>query len=139
MRPASVCGWIRSAVYLALPETFSGPSTRGTWPPMFKTRAISFMGEPRGAQKRRSLPHCTLCSVQCGFSSCALPASWAARLAGGQQRGGMLHGLDDLHVACAAADVAAKRLADFPLAGPRIAPQQSGRRGDETGRAVAAL
>src|SRR5207244_930872 len=53
--------------------------------------------------------------------------------------GRVLHRLDDLHVAGAAADVAAERLADFVLARAGIAAQQPGRRHDEAGRAIAAL
>ena len=53
--------------------------------------------------------------------------------------GRMLHGLDDLHVARAAADVAAERFPDLALAGLRIAPQQARRGHDEARRAVAAL
>src|SRR5262245_15084238 len=55
------------------------------------------------------------------------------------QRGGVLDRLDDLHVAGAAADVAAERFADVRLGGMWIAPQQTGRRHDEAWRAIAAL
>src|SRR5581483_6078291 len=72
MRPASVCGAIRSAVYLARPDTFSGPSTIGTWVPMLCMGAISFMGECRRAQKRSALRRCARQSAQCGFAFCAL-------------------------------------------------------------------
>src|SRR5580692_10154234 len=55
------------------------------------------------------------------------------------QRSGMLHRFDDFDVAGAAADVAAERVADFVVGRPRIAPQQSRRRHDESRRAIAAL
>ena len=58
---------------------------------------------------------------------------------GRMQRGGVLHRLDDFDVAGAAANVAAERVADFVVGRPRIAPQQSGRRHDESRRAIAAL
>ncbi len=60
-------------------------------------------------------------------------------LARRQQAGGMLHRLDDLHVAGAAADVAAERRPDLVLARARIAAQEAGGRHDEARRAVAAL
>src|SRR6516225_3830275 len=51
----------------------------------------------------------------------------------------MLHRLDDFHVTRAAANVAAERLAYFSLARIGISPQESGRRHDVAGRAIAAL
>ena len=47
--------------------------------------------------------------------------------------------LDDLHVASAAADVAAERGGDFASLGDGFAAQEAGRRHDEPLRAVAAL
>src|SRR5262249_38646966 len=65
--------------------------------------------------------------------------SWGSRLAGRQQAGGVLDGVDDLHVAGAAADVAAQRLPDLVLARARIAAQQAGGGHDEARCAIAAL
>ena len=53
--------------------------------------------------------------------------------------GRVSHRLDDLHVAGAAADVGAERLADVVIARMRIAAQQADRRHDESRRAIAAL
>ncbi len=52
---------------------------------------------------------------------------------------GQPHGVEDLRVAGAAAEVAGERLADLVVRRVRAAPQQIGRRDDEPGRAEAAL
>src|SRR5581483_8041266 len=49
------------------------------------------------------------------------------------------HGVDDLHVARAAAEVAGERLADLVVRRARVAAQQVDGRDDEAGRAEAAL
>src|SRR4029079_9891775 len=61
------------------------------------------------------------------------------RCSGGVKLGRIGHRLDDFHIAGAAADVAAECFADFVFARTRVAPQQTGRRHDESRRAVAAL
>src|SRR5512134_320199 len=70
---------------------------------------------------------------------CALQASWAHCLTRVQQRRRVLNGLDDLHVAGAAADVAAERLANLGLGRPGVSAQEPRGGHDEAGRAVAAL
>src|SRR5580692_12047632 len=55
------------------------------------------------------------------------------------QRRRVLHRLDDFDVAGAAANIAAERVADLVVGRPRIAPQQSRRRHDESRRAITAL
>src|SRR5262245_42201280 len=62
-----------------------------------------------------------------------------ARLARGQQSGGVLYRLDDLHIAGAAADVAAQRLADFPFSRMGVATQQPGGSHNEARCAIPAL
>src|SRR5262245_41233834 len=73
-----------------------------------------------------------------GHSPVAEP-SWRPRLVARQQVGGELHRLDDLHIAGAAADVAAERLADLRFGRARVAAQEAGRSHDEARRTVAAL
>src|SRR6185436_13785841 len=70
----------------------------------------------------------------CGWAS---PRSW--RDPGRVELGGILHRLDDLHIAGAAADVAAERFHDLVVARMRIGAQQPGGRHDEARGAVAAL
>src|SRR4051812_15868537 len=53
--------------------------------------------------------------------------------------GGVSHRLDNLHIAGAAANVAAERGADIGFTRTRIAAQESRRRHDEARRAIAAL
>src|SRR5258705_4646862 len=59
--------------------------------------------------------------------------SWLETIGG--ERSGMLHRLDDFHIAGAAADVAAERLADVVIGWIRVAPEQI--RGCHPGTCVA--
>src|SRR5688572_23078009 len=63
--------------------------------------------------------------------------SWRDALCAERRR--VSHRFDDLHIASAAADVGAECLANVVITRPWIPPQQSNRRHDEAGRAVAAL
>src|SRR4249919_741413 len=116
MRPASWPAPRMSAVYLARPETFSGPSIIGTYEPMLCAGVGLFMASPVG--KRAG-------------------ASWRDALS--TERHGKFHRLDDFHVTGAAADIAAERVQDFRIGRIRVFPQQPGRGHDEAWRAIAAL
>src|SRR6185312_746809 len=70
-------------------------------------------------------------------SVCSSVCSWRHALLA--ERHSEFHCLDDLHVAGAAADIAAERLQDLLIARIGVSPQQSGRGHDESRRAVAAL
>src|SRR6185503_10629519 len=106
-----------SAVYFARPVTFSGPSTIGMYSPTERTaagRAVGF-----------------------SISFMVVPSRLCRGLRAAQLVGGELHSLDDLHIAGAAADVAAERGLDLVDARRRVFPEQALGRHDVAGRAIA--
>src|ERR1700753_1855217 len=92
---------MRSAVYFARPETFSGPSIIGTYWPIVWTGPVRVIAKCRARLRRQSD---------------------AAKLSG------MLDGFDYFDVSGAAANVAAERRANLVLARASIVPQQADRR-----------
>src|SRR4029077_13968337 len=137
MRPANWPAPRMSAVYLARPETFSGPSIIGTYEPMLCAGVGLFMAPPhlRSAPPR---PRSSLRNAAEGRQrGKRAGASWRDALSA--ERHGKFHRLDDFHVTGAAADITAERLQAFCIGRIRVFPQRPGRGHNEAWRAIAAL
>src|SRR4051812_10941148 len=100
-------------------------------------RLTSSKKTPSPCTRRLSSLRGTLVPAKPGFVSVGSTISGCVAVS--LMDGGRLHGLHDVHVAGAAADVALDRLADLVLARLRVRAQQRGGAHQHPRRAVAAL